>query len=240
MMSRLDKDVNRLVGRAIEKYCLIDADDQILIGVSGGKDSLCLSLLLWERLAFIPVRYHLTACFIDPGFEPSPTPAIAEFFHRLDIPFVGIKTDYGLKAHSQENHENPCYLCARLRRRRLFQQAEEMGCRKIALGHNKDDIIETLFINIFYAGSISTMIPRQEFFSGKLTVIRPLALVTEDQIQRWNRQKGVEPVPNPCPSAGRSRRQTVKDMLAELYRTNPKIKGNIFNAMQNVKLDYLL
>jgi tRNA 2-thiocytidine biosynthesis protein TtcA len=149
-------------------------------------------------------------------------------------------TDYGLVAHSSANRENPCFLCARLRRKRLFEVAHELGCRKVALAHTKDDLIETFFMNICYAGEVSTMLPAQPFFKGLLTVIRPLAYAEEGLIRRFVRQKGLRTFPNPCPSAGRTTRTEIKQLLAQLYHSNPKIKGNVFRALHHVKLDYLL
>ena len=149
-------------------------------------------------------------------------------------------TDYGVIGHSPLNRENPCFLCSRLRRKRLFEIADELGCEKIALGHNKDDIIETLFLNICYAGEISTMLPSQGFFQGRFTVIRPMAFIDSDLIRRFAEEKGFPHFVNPCPTAKTSKRQEIKKLLNELYKKNKKIKGNIFRAMRRVKMDYLL
>jgi tRNA 2-thiocytidine biosynthesis protein TtcA len=127
-----------------------------------------------------------------------------------------------------------------LRRKRLFEIADEFDCNKIALGHNKDDIIETLFLNIFYSGEISTMVPFQPFFKGRFTVIRPLALADEKLIVSFARNQKFPEFVNPCPTAGNSKRQQIKTLLNQLYRSNKKIKGNIFRAMSHVNLEYLL
>jgi tRNA 2-thiocytidine biosynthesis protein TtcA len=149
-------------------------------------------------------------------------------------------TDYGVVSHSDQNRENPCFLCSRLRRKRLFEIADELGCTKLALGHNKDDIIETLFLNMCYAGEISTMVPFQSMFQGRFTVIRPLAFADEDMIRRFARKEGLPEFINTCPSASSSKRHEIKSLLNQLYRSNPKIKGNIFRAMSHVKPEYLL
>ncbi len=149
-------------------------------------------------------------------------------------------SDYGTIAHSPQNRENPCFLCARLRRKRLFEIADELGCRKLALGHNKDDIIETLFINICYAGEISTMLPAQEMFEGRFVIIRPLAFADEELIRRFGRARGFPEFINPCPSAAISKRREIKEMLNALYRGSKKVKGNIFRALSHVKPEYLL
>jgi tRNA 2-thiocytidine biosynthesis protein TtcA len=143
-------------------------------------------------------------------------------------------------AHSPENRENPCFLCSRLRRKRLFEIADELGCTKLALGHNKDDIIETLFMNICYAGEISTMMPAQTFFQNKFTVIRPLAFADEQLIRKFAREQKFPEFINACPSAYNSKRKEMKTFLEQLYRANKKVKGNIFRAMSHVNTDYLL
>ena len=118
--------------------------------------------------------------------------------------------------------------------------SKKLNCSKLALAHNKDDIIETLFLNMWYAGEISTMVPYQSFFKGCLTVIRPLAYIDESNLIRFAQQMQWPVKQNPCPSAGRSKRAEIKTTLQRLYMTNKKIKGNIFRSMHHVKLDYLL
>ena len=210
------------------------------MGLSGGKDSLTLMWILSERLARIPLNYELQAVYIDPGFEGSFSEPLEAYCQKAGYSFRVEYTDFGAVGHSAENRENPCFLCSRLRRKRLFEIADELGCNKVALGHHKDDIIETFFMNICYAGEISTMVPSQDFFRGKFTVIRPLAFVDEKTIVRFaNDQKFPEFI-NPCPSATNSKRREIKTLLKELYRSNRNIKGNIFRAMSHVKPEYLL
>jgi len=219
---------------------MIADGEKLAVGLSGGKDSLVLIWILKNRLKHIPVDYTLTAIYVDPGFENGYAEALAVYCAESDIELIVEYTENGLVAHSRENRENPCFLCSRLRRKRLFEIAKRIGARKIALGHHKDDIIETLFLNIFYAGEISTMAPCQEFFKGAMTIIRPLAYLEEERLRRFSELMEFPVFENPCPSAGRSKRQVVKNILAELYRTNRKIKGNIFRSLHHVKQDYLL
>jgi tRNA 2-thiocytidine biosynthesis protein TtcA len=115
-----------------------------------------------------------------------------------------------------------------------------MGCNKLALGHNKDDIIETLFLNIFFAGEICTMVPSQTFFKGRYKIIRPLAYADEELIRAFAKERCFPEFVNPCPSADNSKRREIKSILKKLYTNNRKIKGNIFRAMSRVKTDYLL
>ena len=234
------RSLNRVVGKALHRYDLISDGDRIVVGVSGGKDSLTLMHVLSERQTRVPVRYELFAVHIDPGFEGGFSEPLGVYCDKQGYRLRVEYTDYGLIGHGPENRENPCFLCSRLRRKRLFEIADELDCNKIALGHNKDDIIETLFMNIFYAGEISTMVPSQSFFEERFTVIRPLAFADETLIKSFaNDQKFPEFI-NPCPSASNSKRQEIKALLNDLYRSNNKIKGNIFRAMSHVRMDYLL
>ncbi len=232
--------MNRAVGKALHHYQMIADGDRILVGVSGGADSLSLMWLLQERQARIPIEYDLFAVFIDPGFEDSVAEPLQAYCEKLGFTLRVEYTDYGVLGHSAANRENPCFLCSRLRRKRLFEIAEKLGCSKLALGHNQDDIIETLFMNMCYAGEISTMMPAQSFFQQRLTLIRPLAFADSDLIRRFARSRQFPDFENPCPTARTSKRREIKDLLNQLYRSNKKVKGNIFRAMSHVKPDYLL
>ncbi|MBF0118584.1 MAG: tRNA 2-thiocytidine(32) synthetase TtcA [Desulfobacterales bacterium] len=234
------KALNRSVGKAIHSYNMIDDGDRILVAVSGGKDSLSLLWILAERLSRIKVKYELFPVYIDPGFEDGFGNNLKEYCKKIGYNLKVELTDYGILAHSPQNRENPCFLCSRLRRKRLFEIAEELYCNKVALGHHKDDIIETLFLNIFYSGEISTMLPFQSFFKGKFILIRPLSLVDENIIKRFIKEKDFPNFVNPCPSAKNSKRQEIKSILNELYSKNKKVKGNIFRSLSNVKVEYLL
>ena len=234
------KALNRALGKALHQYDMISDGDRIVVGLSGGKDSLTLMHMLSERRARVPVRYELFGVHIDPGFEGGFSEPLKNYCQKQDFLFRVEFTDCGVVGHSPANRENPCFLCSRLRRKRLFEVADELGCNKVALGHNKDDIIETLFLNIFYAGEISTMVPSQRFFEGKFTVIRPLAYAEESLIKTFAGNKQLPEFVNPCPSATNSKRQQIKALLNDLYCSNNKIKGNIFRAMSHVNADYLL
>lgn len=224
----------------MHRYDMISHGDKILVGVSGGKDSLTLLWMLTERRLRIPVDYKLYPVYIDPGFDESFSRHLIAYCKEKNIYLRVEYTDNGLVAHSAENRENPCFLCSWLRRKRLFEIADELGCNKLALGHNKDDIIETLFMNMCYTGEISTMVPAQPFFKGRFTVIRPLAFVDEDMIRRFADDQEFPDYKNPCPSATRSKRSEIKDLLSTLYKSNKKIKGNIFRSLSHVKMDYML
>lgn len=229
-----------MLGKALHRYDMIVPGDRIVVGLSGGKDSLTLMWFLYERLARVPIDYELFPVYVDPGFEGGFSEELREWCRNRGYPLRVEHTDHGLVAHSRENRENPCFLCSRLRRKRMFEIADELNCSKLALGHHKDDIIETLFMNMCYAGEISTMQPSQSFFQGKFSIIRPLAYADERSIARFARSMGFPEFVNPCPSAGVSKRREIKEMLKRLYRSNKKIKGNIFRSMSHVREDYLL
>jgi len=239
-LSYIAKELKRLVGKAIHSREMIRDGDHVMVAVSGGKDSLALLWLLRERIKHIPIDYRITAVHMDLGFGGESAGQMESFFMTHGFEYRIIGTDIGPRAHSKENLENPCFLCARLRRKRLFQLAEELGCKRIALGHHKDDLIETFFLNIFYGASISTMLPVQNLFGGKLILIRPLFLVDENRIDRYARFMGWERIDSGCPTAGYSKREEIRTMLQNFYRSNKKIKGNIFHSLQNVNPEYLL
>lgn len=234
------KVLNRNVGKALHRYDMISDGDRILVGLSGGKDSLMLMWILNERRFRIPINYKLFAVYIDPGFDKDFSGSLVAYCNENGFDLRIEHTDYGIVAHSPQNLENPCFLCSRLRRKRIFEIADELNCNKVALGHNKDDIIETLFLNICYAGEISTMLPSQSFFQNKFTLIRPLAFVDEDVIRRFANEMNYPGFDNPCPSAKVSKRREIKMILKQLYERNRKVKGNIFRAMSHVKTEYLL
>lgn len=239
-MSYLPKELKRLMGKAIYSHQMIREGDHVMVAVSGGKDSLALLWLLRERIKRLPIKYRITAVHVDPGFGANSAGHMTSFFERHGFEYRVIEGDMGPRAHGPENRENPCFLCSRLRRKTLFELAREIECNRIAFGHHKDDLIETFFLNVFYGASISTMLPVQEFFGGKITAIRPLYLVDEGKIRRYADSMGWDEIDMGCPTAGHSKRAEIKNMLTEFYRSNRKIKGNIFHALQNVNPEYLL
>ncbi|MEJ2365470.1 MAG: ATP-binding protein [Deltaproteobacteria bacterium] len=234
-----EKKVRRLVGRAVQRYGLIRAEDRILVAVSGGVDSTSLLWLLHSRLNRIPIAYKLFAVHVDLGFEGEDYTPVQRWIESLKVPHRIINSDFGPRAHSAENSENPCFLCSRLRRTVFFKEAKRLKCNKIAFGHNLDDLIETFLINIFYGSQVSTMLPRQPFFGGEITVIRPLSLVDSATIRRFHRTLDIALTVNPCPSKNTGKRQEIREILQGLYRKNRKIRGNILSAMHNVNLEYL-
>ncbi len=241
-MKYIEKWVNRLAGRAIHDYGLLDEGDRILVAVSGGSDSLVMLHLLrgWQKKA--PISFELIPCFLNMGFEDMGYwRPLRSHLEGSGLSFHWEETDYGPYAHGPENRgKSPCFICSLLRRKRLFELAHAFSCNKIALGHNLDDLIETFFINVCYSGELSTMVPRQEMFKGLITIIRPLALVEKPSVERLARQLDLPVLENPCPSSGQGRRSRLRALLQELYRENRKVRGNIRRALSRVRPEYLL
>ncbi len=239
--TKLYLHLKKWLERACYDFDMIEKGDRLLVGVSGGADSYALLDLLDSPMIFVP-PFSFVAVHVDMGFDPDGAAAkgMARYFDERRYEYVIEKTDIGPLAHSDVNRKNPCFLCSRLRRRRIFEIAEQKGCNKIAFAHHRDDIIETLLINLFYGREISTMMPNQSIFGGKLHIVRPLAYVREELVKKYSRERQFPVFKNPCPSSDNSKRIYVKNLLNTLERDNPDIRHNIFTAMSHVKPDYLL
>jgi tRNA 2-thiocytidine biosynthesis protein TtcA len=239
-MAYLEREVRRLVGKAIHHYHLIEDGDRILVALSGGKDSMVMLNILHGRRARVPIDYELKVLTVDLGYEGGNFEPLQGYTRDLGYDFVLKKTQIGPLAQGDANRESPCFLCARLRRKVFFETAQELGCNKVALGHTKDDIIETFLLNTLYSGEISTMIPHQDLFGGAFSIIRPLALVEEAKVRAYADLHALPEVQDGCPTRGTTRRGQIKYLLGELDKVDRRIKKNIFAALGNVKSEYLL
>ena len=239
-MTAIPKQLNRHVGQAMHQYKMLADKDRVMIAVSGGIDSLVLTWLLHEWIKKAPIKYELLAVHLDMGFGGDEIKLVEQQLARLNTKMILEQTNFGPEALAAENGKSGCFHCARKRRNRLFAMAQEHNCNKIAFGHHKEDIIETLFLNIFYGGNISTMLPKQELFNGKLAIIRPLAFATKKTIIDLGNKQGITPVANPCRLSNESNRMKIRSWLETLYKQEPDVKASIFASMANVKTDYLL
>jgi len=239
--TRLHNHLNKWFEIASRDYGMIEPGDRILIGISGGTDSMALLDLLRTPKYSITGDYSFLAAHIDLGFKGSGEDAVLleSYLKDAGVDCVIDRTDIGPLAHSEVNRKNPCFLCSRLRRRRLFEIADARGCNKIALAHHRDDMIETLLLNMFYSREISTMMPMQPIFAGMLHIIRPLAYIREELVKKFARERQFPVAGNRCPTSGNSRRRYVKELLNALEKDNRLVRDNLFRAMKNIKTDYM-
>ncbi len=232
-----EKQVSKKVGRAIADYGLIEDGDMILVGVSGGKDSLVLFKILAERLSFVPIKYELIPVYVDLGYQSVDTIELSRYFAGLGFELIVKKSDI-LKDNS--DIDLTCFWCSWNRRKVLFETALRLGCNKLAFGHHKDDIVQTILMNLLFEGQISAMGPKQEMFKGKLFIIRPLAYVEEKETEELSKFFRLPVSSCICPAAQFSKRMLVKNFINELQQVCPSVKTNIFKSLQRIKQDYLL
>jgi tRNA 2-thiocytidine biosynthesis protein TtcA len=229
----------RHVGRGINRFSMIRDGDHVLIGVSGGKDSLALSLALVARKKWVPIDYTISAAQVEWREYPmsdEEKAAIDGFFASLGIPFRRIPAQI---APPSFRKKFSCYSCSRNRKRILFNEAERIGARLIALGHHMDDIARTTLMNLFFHGEISTMMPVQEFFGGKIAIIRPLCEVRENEVTRLATRLRLPTAPNRCPNAEKNRRSLMKEILRQASHANRHAVSNVYGAPGNINAEYL-
>lgn len=233
--------------KALSEYDLIQENDCIAVCISGGKDSMLLAKCFQILSRFSKVAFTVKFLVMDPGYNAENLEKIKENAKHLDIPITIKSTEIFDVVHGME--KNACYVCARMRRGYLYRFAKEMGCNKIALGHHFDDVIETVMLNIFYAGEIRTMMPKlhSDNFEG-MELIRPLYKVKEKDIIRWKEYAQLSFLQCACrfteviekekgQKEKTSKRDEVKQLIKEYRELNPDADNNIFRSMNNVNLD---
>jgi tRNA 2-thiocytidine biosynthesis protein TtcA len=237
--ARLLERFTRHVGRGINRFSMISPGDRILIGVSGGKDSLAMSAALVERRKWVPVPYELSAVHVEWREYPMTAgekQAIDDFYGLLGIPLRRIEAGI---APPTFRKKFSCYTCSRNRKRILFEEAARVGAAKIALGHHMDDIARTTMMNLLFHGEVATMMPVQAFFGGKMTIIRPLCEVRETEVARLAGRLGLPTAPNRCPNADRNQRILMKDLLRQASHVNRHAVSNVYGAPWRINTDYL-
>jgi len=243
MKQNLREFLRKNMELAIHDFNMIQPGDRILVGISGGADSFTLLQLLTANKIHVTNDISVVAAHLDLGFNPENEPQLIRlqsYFEQHGYEYYIGKSEIGPLAHSDYNRLNPCFMCSRMRRKRIFEIAHEQGCNKIAYGHHKDDIVETLLLNIFFGREISTMKPNQEFFQGRFYIIRPLAYIWEKKIKTYAASQNFPLFENICPTNKNSKRQYIKDLLNNLEKDHRIIKENIFKSLKHVKVDYLL
>lgn len=225
--------------KACREFDLIGEGDRIAVGVSGGKDSLVLLAGLAKMRSFYPKHYEVCGVTIDPRFggAEGDYTRVEELCRELDVPYEVVRTDIGEIVFDVRRESNPCSLCAKMRRGALTGAAEKMGCNKLALGHNNDDVIETFVMNLLMEGRIGCFSPKTFFPDRDITVIRPLILAPEGTVLSCAKRNNFPVVKNPCPADKHTNRQKTKEMLAALSGVNREAKQRIFGALRKSGID---
>ena len=248
IITKYRKDIWSKFMRAVTDYELVSENDNIMVCISGGKDSSLLAKCLQELQRHGKVKFTLHYVVMDPGYNEYNRQFIIDNAKTLNIPIEMFNTDI-FDVVSTIDSKSPCYLCARMRRGYLYNKAQELGCNKIALGHHFDDVIETSLLSMFYASEIKTMLPKlhSDNFEG-LELIRPLYLVKEDAIISWRKYNELTFINCACRftegcsliNDGTSKRKEIKELIKKLKQTNPEIDKNIFRAFSNVNMNCIL
>jgi len=239
---KLERRLLRAVSHAVRDFDLIQEGDKVMVAVSGGKDSFTLLHLLMRLRERAPIDFTLVAVNLDqgqPGFRPD---SLERHFRSVGVPYRMLKKDtYSIVKRLVPAGKTTCSVCSRLRRGILYNAAAEMGCGKLALGHHRDDLVETLLINALYAGALKSMPPKVRSDDGRNVVIRPMCYVPEEDIAQFAVAMRYPVVPcDLCGSQPNLRRRRVKQLLAELSREHRAVKGNLLNALGNIVPTHLL
>lgn len=240
--NKLQKRLRRNVGQAIADFNMIEEGDKVMVCLSGGKDSFGMLDILMSLKASAPIHFDLVAANLDqkqPGF---PEHVLPEYLDSLGIEYKIVEEDtYSIVKEKVPEGKTTCSLCSRLRRGILYRTAQELGCTKIALGHHRDDILETLFLNMFYGGKLKSMPPKLVSDDGKNVVIRPLAYCKEKDLIRYADVKAFPIIPcNLCGSQENLQRQAIKQMMQDWDRRFPGRIETMFTAIQDVIPSHLL
>jgi tRNA 2-thiocytidine biosynthesis protein TtcA len=239
--SRLEKRLLAQVAQASADFRLIEPGDRIMVAVSGGKDSHALLWMLRQISLRAPFEFSIVAVNLDQGHPGFPKQVLPDYFAREGYEHRIIEQDtYSIVKRTIAEGKTQCSLCSRLRRGILYNVAEQLGATKIALGHHRDDLIETLLLNVLYSGQLKAMPPRLRSDDGRNVVIRPLVYCAESDLAALAAEQRFPIVPcDLCGSQDNLQRQRVKALIAELHAENPNVRGNLFAALGNVRPTHL-
>jgi tRNA 2-thiocytidine biosynthesis protein TtcA len=240
--AKLAKRLRRLAGEAIADYGMIEAGDKVMVCLSGGKDSHALLDLLLRLREKSPVPFDLVAVNLDQRHPGFPEHVLPEYLRGLGVPFrIEVQDTYSVVKRVIPEGKTMCGLCSRLRRGALYRVADELGATRIALGHHRDDILETFFLNLFHGGTLKAMPPKLASDDGRHVVIRPLAYVEERDLEAYAELRGFPIIPcDLCGSQDHLQRKHAKAMLREWERLHPGRLESIFGALTNVAPSHLL
>jgi tRNA 2-thiocytidine biosynthesis protein TtcA len=240
--AKLEKRLLKATATAISDFQLIEDRDKVLVAVSGGKDSFTLLHLLQRLRERAPIDFELVAVNLDQGQPGFPAHVIRDHLERVGVEYRMIQKDtYSVVRRLVPDGKTTCPVCSRLRRGILYNAAVELGCTKIALGHHRDDLVETLLLSALYSGALKSMPPKLRSDDGRNVVIRPMCYAAEDDIAAFAEAMRFPIVPcDLCGSQPNLRRKRVKQLLAELSAEHPSVKGNLLNALGKVIPTHLL
>ena len=219
--------------KADTDFQLIEPGDRVAVGVSGGKDSLLLLHALHLYRKFSHKDFTLTAVTLSLGLEPFDTSGVAALCQRLGVPYVLRETQIGDIVFHQRQEKNPCALCAKMRRGALATACQELGCNKLALGHHRDDAIETLLMSLFYEGRFHTFHPKTYLSRSGITAIRPLCYLPEYHVRHMAQALALPVIPSPCPANGVTKRAEMKELMRALRRRFPDAPDRFLHALQS-------
>ena len=231
------QQVYSLTRKAIDDYHMIQAGDEIAIGISGGKDSLTLLYALQGLRRFYPHPFKLCAVTVDLGFDNLKLDKISDLCEDLDVPYHIIHTDIAKIIFEDRRESNPCSLCAKMRKGALNDAMKAIGCNKVAYAHHKDDVVETMMMSLIYEGRLHTFRPVTYLDRTDITVIRPLVYMNEADVIGFVNKYKVPVVKSPCPADGHTKREYIKNLVQKINLESPGVKGRIFTAIQSGKLD---
>lgn len=224
------------VRKCVRDYNMLEPGDRVVAGVSGGKDSLALLRLMAELRDHSPVPFSLHAVTLDMGYEEMDFSPVADLCARLKVPYTVKQTQIREIVFDIRKEENPCALCAKLRRGILNDAALELGANKVALGHHYDDAVETFLLSMIYEGRLSSFLPVTYMDRTGLTLIRPMLYLHEKTVSNFVARENLPVVHNPCPADKNTKREDVKALLYELEGRYPGLKDNIFGGLQRSPL----
>ena len=222
--------------KTIETYNLIEEGDKIAVGLSGGKDSFTLLMGLKALQRFYSKHFELIAITVNPGFEFFNSEFLKQKCNEIGVPLVEEVSHIKEIVFDIRKEQNPCSLCANLRRGIINSVAIREGCNKIALGHNQDDALETFLLNFLYAGNLSVFAPMSYMDRSKITLIRPLIDTPEKEIRKFIRKNNIEVMKKVCPMDGFSKREDMKNLIFELEKSIPNIKANMIGAIKRANI----
>jgi len=230
--------IKKHVNKTIKEYGLINDGDRILIGLSGGKDSLALVEILGEKMKIFNPKFSLVAAHISIENIPykSDIEYLKSFCEQFNVPFVHYTISFD---ESTDKRKSPCFLCSWNRRKALFELAKTHNCNKIALGHHIDDVLETLLMNMVFQGAFGTMPPLTQMDKFDMKIIRPLAMNHEKEIIQLAEIRQYKKQYKNCPHEKTSHRSDMKKLLAEFEKMNPEFRSSMWSAMENIQKEYL-